>query len=163
MSSLLGTQYSITAGLIDPVAPETGRLLRRAVLDHVTSERRRAFPPVVHVGLPGVRVAELPLEDQELHALDHALRADALEAMARRLNLPSGTARAGDRSRCFVWLTRRGALEVQDSDLVWASAACTAASELDHPLAMVVVTRQGWRDPRTGLTRTWQRLRPPRS
>lgn len=158
-SLLDGSPSLLSAGLTDPVAPATGRLLRRAVLDHITSESRRAFPPVVHVGLPAATVASLPLKD---HHLDHALRADAIEAMARRVVVPRDAARADDAVSCLVWLTRRGALEVQDSDLGWASAACTAASELGRVLPMVVVTRQGWTDPRTGVTRTWQRLRPPR-
>ncbi|CAN5383368.1 hypothetical protein BH09ACT6_BH09ACT6_19020 [soil metagenome] len=134
----------------DPPAPE--RFLRRMVVDHVTSERRRTFPPVLHVGRPGLSVADLPLDDEPF---DHALRTDALEAMVRRLHDP-------DAPRPLVWLTRRGTLEAQDIDLRWSSAAQAAAAELSHDLPMVVVTRQGWRDPRTGAAHTWRRLRPDR-
>lgn len=158
--SLLDSHRSLAPGITEPVVPELGRLLRRAVLDHITSEHRRVYSPVAHVGLPGGIVASLPLEGQRL---DHALRADALEAMARRLRFSNRSAAPGAIPGPLMWLTRRGTLEVQDIDLMWASAARTAAFELDHELPMVVVTRQGWRDPWTGTTRIWQRLRPPRS
>jgi hypothetical protein len=142
--------------------PETqpaalGAVLRRAVLDHLTSEHRRVFPPSVHVGTPGVPGASVSLSPAD-RQLDHALRVDALQAMVRCVR------RQHDVTTPLVWLTRRGTLEVQDVDLAWTSAARTASAELDlpEPLPLVVVTRQGWHDPRTGATRTWRRLRPPR-
>lgn len=135
----------------EPVPPSLERLLRRAVLDHATSEPRRAFPPAVHVGVPGELTATLTLGDQRL---DHALRTDAVEAMVHRV-------RRGSRAP-LVWLTRRGELTVQDVDLAWHAAVGTAAAELDRPLPFVVVNRRSWRDPRTGVGRSWERLRPPR-
>lgn len=143
----------IGEGLTDPVPYALGRALRQAVLDHVTTERRRVFPPVVHLGRPGCPVATLALDERPI---DQALRTDVLEALHRRLR------GANDDESPLVWLTRRGNLEVQDIDLGWSSAARAASLELEVPLPMVVVTRQGWRDPRTGVTRTWRRLRPAR-
>lgn len=140
----------------EPPPPAPAASLRRAVLDHLTSEHRRVFPPAVHVGTPGVpgaAVALCPADDQ----LDHALRVDALEAMVRCVWQRGVTAP-------LAWLTRRGTLEVQDVDLAWTSAARAASTELAlaAPLPLVVVTRQGWHDPGTGAQRTWRRLRPPR-
>ncbi len=145
----------------------TERLLRQAVVDHVSAERRRVFAPVLHVGEPGARVVTLPLGeehvDQRLAAsLDHALRTDVLEAMVRRLGVDGADDSPGHPRAPLAWLTRRGPLDAQDLDLAWASAARSAAAELGHPLLLVVVTRRGWRDPVTGATRTWRRLRPRR-
>lgn len=147
------------AGLLDPLPHGLDQLLRRAVLDHVTSEHRRAYAPVIHAGLPGQTVASLSCDD---HRLDHALRTDALEALLRRLGRPVATGATDDWCLPFVWLTRRGSLELQDVDLLWSAASETAAAELGREVPMVVVTRQGWCNPRSGTTRTWRRLRPPR-
>ena len=96
--------------------------------------------------------------------LDHALRTDAVEAMLRSVGPPATSANPSGWGLPLVWLTRRGALEaLQDSDVAWLSATRTAAAELGREVPMVVVTRQGWRDPLTGTTRTWRRLRPTRS
>lgn len=146
-------------GLLDPLPHGLDRLLRRAVLDHVTSEHRRSHAPVIHAGLPGEAVTSLSWDN---HRLDHALRTDALEALLRRLDRPAATGAGTGWCLPFVWLTRRGTLELQDIDLLWSSAAGTAAAELGRAVPMVVVTRQGWCDPRSGTTRTWRRLRPPR-
>ena len=135
----------------EPVPPALERLLRQAVLDHVTTELRRAFPPAVHVGMPGGLATTLALGDQRL---DHSLRTDVLEAMVHRVRRGGPTP--------LVWLTRRGELSIADVDLVWLAAARTAAAELGRPLPFVVVNRRAWRDPGTGVGRTWQRLRPPR-
>lgn len=141
-------------GLVDPVPESLAHLLREAVLLHVTSERRRAFPPTVHLGSPGRGVTSVTSEDV---ALDHALRTDLLEAMLSRAR------RRGDVDEPLAWVTRSGTLEVQDADLAWRSAACSASRELGIDLPLVVVTRQGWRDPWTGTSRTWRRLRPRRA
>ncbi|WP_139980927.1 hypothetical protein [Nocardioides litoris] len=138
--------------MTEPVGRALEALLRRAVVDHGATERRRVHPPVVHVGLPGRPdgSARLELGDQRL---DHALRVDALEAMVRRVRrvVPAP----------LVWLTRSGDLEVRDVDLRWLAAARTAAAELATALPMVVVTRRAWRDPSTGVGRAWARPRPP--
>ena len=59
----------------------------------------------------------------------------------------------------WVWLTRSGELALHDLDVAWLAAAATAYAEAGADLTMVVVTRRGWRDPRSGVGRTWVRLR----
>ncbi len=125
------------------------RALRRAVLDHASHEHRRVFAPLLHVGVPGGEVAVLGLSGGE--STDHGLRCDLVAALLRRALRPGQPP--------LVWLTRSGGLDVEDVDLAWLAAARAACAEAGLPLTMVVVTRQGWRDPRSGVTRTWQRLR----
>lgn len=138
-------------GVPDPVPRDLGRLLRRAVLDHARSERRRVHLPLLHVGVPGgaERVLAVRPEDR----LDHALRADAVAAMRAVVS------RAGGPVEPLVWLTRTGPLELQDVDAQWLAAARAAYAEAGAPLVMVVAGRKGWWDPRSGARRTWQRLR----
>ena len=137
-------------GLSEPLDARLGALLRRAVLDHATNERRRAHPPVLHVGRPGGRVARLQLDIEE--PFDPGLRADVVAAMRRATVAQGG---AGP----MVWLTRTGDLQLQDVDARWVSAARAAYVEAGASLVLVVANRHGWRDPRSGLSRTWTRLR----
>ena len=130
--------------LADPVTPNDRRLLRAAVLDLVTNERRRSFPSVLHVGTPGGRAACL-VDDR---SWDHALRTEIVGALLRSLDDPP-----------WVWLTRTGTLTTQDVDLAWLAATVAAARERGADPAFVVVTRHGWRDPRTDTTREWRRIR----
>ncbi len=125
------------------------RVLRAAVQEHVTRERRRVHPPVLHVGVPGraARRFEVRPEDR----LDHALRVEVVQAMCRR-------SLARERVP-LVWLTREA--EGHDvEDLAWAAATAAAGGELGVSLDLVVVTRSSWRDPRTGVGRQWRRIRP---
>ena len=126
-------------------------LLRRLVLEHKAAERRRRFPPVLHLGGPGRpevgRVVENARDPADL--LDHALRCDLLEALLKR----------GAAGPVMTWLTRSGPLDVQDVDLAWLRVVVAVNGETGHALPYVVVTRDGWRDPRSGVGRTWQRLR----
>lgn len=140
---------SVAEGLHPPLSAPVQRALRRAVLDHATHEHRRVFAPLLHVGVPGGEVAVLGLSGGE-HT-DHGLRCDLVAALVRR------ALRLGPPP--LVWLTRSGGLDAEDVDLAWLAAARAAYAEAGLPLTMVVVTRQGWRDPRSGATRTWQRLR----
>lgn len=139
--------YDAAGGLREPVDRTVQRLLRRAVLDHAASERRRVFGPVLHVGVPGVRSRSFAVEEQ----LDHALRTDVVEAMMRpaveRAVVP------------MLWLTRRGTLAEHDVDHAWSAAVHAAGRELGLALGLVVVTRNSWHDPRTGVCRTWKRIR----
>jgi hypothetical protein len=135
-------------GLTEPVAPGLAALLRRAVLDHATSEPRRHFPARLHVGAPGGAQRVLALGDDET---DHSLRTDVVAAMLSR-----APARG---SGPVVWLTRPGELDLQDVDAQWLAAALAASGEAGRPLTMVVVNRHGWRDPRSGTARRWKRLR----
>lgn len=150
---VLGTVTGVE-GLCDPLARRTGLLLRQAVLDHKTSERRRVHPEVLHVGIPGGRVVCLGLD--EVEPSDPGLRTDVVAAL--RVRATQGAAE--EHQEPMVWLTRTGALELQDVDARWLAAARAAYHEAGAPLAFVVVNRHGWRDPRSGLSRTWARLRP---
>ncbi|WP_346386017.1 hypothetical protein [Nocardioides sp.] len=135
-------------GIREPVPRHLHALLRRAALDHAVSERRKVYLPLIHVGLPGRQETVFAVRPEELG--DHALRADLIAAMLRRVR--------GDRTP-IVWLTRTGSLELQDVDAQWLAGARTAYAETGAPLTMVVVNRRGWRDPRSGVGRTWSRLR----
>lgn len=138
-------------GIHEPVPRALQRVLRAAVLEHLTTEQRRSHPPVLHVGAPGraARRFEIGPGDR----LDHSLRVEVVEAMCR-----------ASLARDFVplvWLTR--VEEGHDvEDLAWAAAVGAAGGELGVSLDLVVVTRRWWRDPRTGVGRAWRRLRAPR-
>lgn len=136
-------------GISEPVDPALAAVLRRAVLEHVRVERRRSFAPLVHVGVPGGTEEVFAVVPGE--RLDHGLRADVLAALLQRSRRHGRVP--------LVWLTRPGPLDLQDVDAQWLSAARTAAAEAGLGLTLVVVTRQGWRDPRSGAGRVWKRLR----
>jgi len=123
--------------------------LRLAVLRFRATERRRSFSPVVHVGRPGGSNADFV--DLPEHRLDHALRTEVVAALLSR-------AQAVMRQP-VLWLTRPGLLQVEDVDLRWYAAARAAYGEARVPLALVVVTRTGWYDPRSEARREWRRLR----
>ena len=59
----------------------------------------------------------------------------------------------------MTWLTRPGGLELQDVDLAWLRVVAAVNGETGRSLPFVVVTRGGWRDPRSGVGRSWRRLR----
>jgi hypothetical protein len=145
-----GTLERVSAeeGIRDPVSRQLSELLRRAALDHALSERRKVYLPLVHVGLPGRRETVFAVRPEETG--DHALRADVIATMLRRVR---------GHETPLVWLTRTGGLELQDVDAQWLAGARTAYAEAGAPLTMVVVNRRGWRDPRSDLGRTWTRLR----
>jgi hypothetical protein len=141
-------------GLRDPVAHRTAALLRRAVLAHASGERRRVHAAALHVGVPGGPVTTLALD--ALERSDPGLRTDVVAALRVR----AAQSGAADHPDTLVWLSRAGGPELQDVDVQWLTAARAAYEEAGAPLTFVVVTRRGWRDPRTGLSRTWVRLRP---
>lgn len=136
-------------GLTEPLPREVHELLRRAVLDHVRSEHRRRFAPVLHVGSPVGAQGVFAVGPDE--RVDHALRTDVVAAMLRRTAVPGRAP--------LVWLTRSGDLDLEDVDAAWLAACRAAGAEAGLDPAVVVVTRRGWRDPRSGAGRTWQRLR----
>jgi hypothetical protein len=141
-------QVGAVAGAVEePVSRADQALLRRLVLDHKAAERRRQFPAVLHLGAPGR--SDAARVDESEAVLDQALRCDVLEAMLRR-------AAAGP---LMTWLTRPGDLDVQDVDLEWLRAVNAVNGETGRELPFVVVTRSGWRDPRTGVGRRWRRVR----
>lgn len=158
------------AGLVEPLPRVVESCLRTAVLQHAGSERRRRHPALLHVGTPGGREAVFGW-DADDGPLDHGLRTDVVAALLRR----SGPDRHPDRPAerrapsepgaprppwPVVWLTRPGELDLQDGDAAWLAAARAATGEAGLPLLLVTVNRHGWRDPRSGLARTWVRLRP---
>ena len=136
-------------GIPEPVDPTLATVLRRAVVEHVRTERRRTFPTLVHVGVPGGTEEVFAVVPEE--PMDHALRADVLAALLQRARRGSAVP--------MVWLTRPGELELQDVDAQWLAAARSAASEARVVLTLVVVTRSGWVDPRSGAHRVWKRMR----
>jgi hypothetical protein len=135
-------------GLSEPLPEHTRALLRGAVLEHATLERRRVYPPVLHVGVPGARATSLAVDSAG--PTDPGLRTDVVAALR---------VRAGAHPDQLVWLTRSGGLELQDVDAQWLAATRAAYDEAGAPLGFVVVNRRGWRDPRSGLGRTWARVR----
>lgn len=130
-----------------PIDRETHVVLRAAVLLLVEAAPARDFAPELHCGLPGrcVRRPDLP------RTADAGLHADVAVALLRR-----GLA-LGPRPR--LWLTRPGALSPHDDDLRWLGPTSWAASALGVHVGLVVVTRRGWFDPVSGVSREWRRLR----
>lgn len=143
----------MSEGLIEPLSDRLRDILRRAVLDHALAERRRVYAPLLHVGVPGGAEQVFAVLDD---TTDHALRCDVVAAMVR-------STRDTRRSEPvpLVWLTRRGDLDLQDVDADWVAAARAAYAEMNLPLVFVVVGRHGWRDPRSGASHSWRRLRAP--
>ena len=132
-----------------PLPPDTEAALRQAVLQLRSGERRRVFAPVLHVGWPGGPQASYAADAREL--FDQALRADLVAAMLRRVERPGIVP--------LVWVTRTGEHTLHDVDAAWLAAAGQAFGEAGRQLTLVVVTRQGWWDPRSGARRVWKRLR----
>ena len=145
----LGQGLAMTVAVEEPVPRPLLRLLRRAVLDLARSERRRRFPPTLHVGVPGGTQQRFDTAGENL---DHALRVDIVEAMIRRLARSPGPP--------LVWLTRPGPLEREDTDHGWLAAVLAASRELEVTTRFVLVCRTAWVDPVSGVGRTW--ARPPR-
>ena len=130
--------------LLDPVPVRDRRLLREAVLDLATTEHRHHFPALLHVGTPGGR--RVTVTDDR--TWDHGLRTELVGAVLRSLEDPA-----------WVWVTRVGPLSLQDVDVAWLGPTVTAAHERGADPAFVVVTRHGWRDPRSGVGQEWRRIR----
>jgi hypothetical protein len=149
--TICGRVPGVSVAIHEPVPDPLLGVLRRAVLDHASTETRRQYAPALHVGVPGGTAAafEIVPDDPD----DQALRVDVVEAMVRRVGRLPGTP--------LVWLTRPGVLQPEDTDLAWLAATRTAAAELGLAPHYVVVNRRAWIDPITGVGRVWQR--PPRS
>jgi hypothetical protein len=144
------------AGLTEPLDPALATALRAAALELRCRRRTRRFPPEVSVGRLGRpredRAAVVELADPG--ALDHTLRCEMAAALLARA--------LADEERPVAWLSRAGPLSWHDLDAAWWPALATAYAEAAVPLTAVVVTKTGWYDPRSGLTREWRRLRPRR-
>jgi hypothetical protein len=139
-------------GLREPLRAILRRRLRLAVVDLVVTEPRRRHPVVLHAGVPGGLRTDVEVGTEPA---DHGLRTDVVAALLRRVGRDEGA------EPPMLWLTRPGDLTYQDVDARWLAAALAATTEAALPLTMVVVTKRGWRDPRSGLSRTWVRLRVP--
>jgi hypothetical protein len=155
--------------LEEPLPRLEAATLRNAVLAFRINQRKRVFPTSVHVGELDGRVASFVLHDghgtgqratrsrcrsSEIDTVDGAQRTDIVATLIERY---AGVARAREP---VLWLTRPGEVgHPHDVDAAWLAAGVQAFAEAALPLTMVVVTRQGWYDPRSGVARRWRRLR----
>lgn len=136
--------------LREPVPAHERARWRVAVAElTVLTRGRRLFAPTLHAGAPGG--PQESFVPAPAHELDQALRTDLVVALLDRA-LTHGSAPA-------LWLTRCGELAVHDEDAAWLAATEGASLECELTLPLVIVTRRGWRDPRTGVRREWRRLR----
>ena len=124
-------------------------VFRSAVLSFKESAPRGRTPVALHVGVPdGSNECHVVRPGQ---GLDQALRTDIAAALLQRT--------AAQSPHRWAWLTRVGTLALHDADVLWSAAWYAACAEADVDVPLVVVTRAGWRDPRTGVGREWTRLR----
>jgi hypothetical protein len=132
------------------------RWLRARVMTLRAATRRRLFPGAVELVADGASAHEGPAAawcygDEPC---DHALRVDVLVRLLTD---------CGCRGLAAVNLVhvRPGPHEASDLDLGWAAAADAAAAISGVEVRTVlVVSRWGWLDLRTGDRRSWVRLRP---
>lgn len=130
---------------------ETRADLRLTVHQFRRSNRRRVFPPVLHVGALTGPAVHWPLEDDS-PAPDAGLRAEIASALLSRALL--------DHDRPAWWLTRVGVPEPHDLDLAWAPVLDRVSAEAGiEPRCIVVVTKAGWFEPLGDDRATWTRLR----
>lgn len=140
-------------GLTAPLPLSVRSLLRTAVAEHARGERRQLFPAHLHVGTPGALRVSTPIAEAPA---DFGTRVDLIHAMVRRAEAFDGSTPTGFP---WVWLTRSGSATPDDVDLSVLAPTMHAFAEADQRLTFVVVTRRGWHDPRSGLSRSWVRLR----
>lgn len=139
--------------LVDPVPAATLTLLRSGVLALRAETPRGRFTPYFCVGIPGGLHHRIP----EPTPVDHALRTETCAAL---LDAALADAAPTASVEPFAWLVRPGRCGIADVDMAWLSASLAAYGEVGLDPTMVVMTRQGWHDPRSGCSRTWARLRP---
>lgn len=143
-----------------PVAPLPRDLqsrLRLTVAGLRSTHRRRRFAPELHAGVPAGAYATagaVPQDQDE--AYDDGLRVEIVSALLLRAQaLCEGAAVGGP----LVWLTRTGPLAWHDLDAAWLGPALRAFGEAGLPAGFLVLTKEGWYDPRSGAGRSWIRLR----
>ena len=140
---------AITGALTEPLARPTAQLARRATLRHTREERRRRhFSPTLHAGDPAVQVRSVEIDA----AVDDALATDCVMALHRWARSVAG-------DDVLLWVTRPGDLAPGELDLTLVRAVDEAERELGVPVPLIVVVHHAWRDPRTGVSRHWVRLR----
>ncbi|MEO5661932.1 MAG: hypothetical protein ABIR39_01495 [Nocardioides sp.] len=132
-----------------PITRTEHSVFRAAVLEFKEATPRGRVPVSLLVGVPGRAVARHLVERGQL--LDQALRTDIAAALLQQTSA-AGTLR-------WAWLTRGGSLALHDADAAWSAAWYAACAEREVDVPFVVVTRTGWRDPRTDVRREWSRLR----
>ncbi|QIK76310.1 hypothetical protein [Nocardioides piscis] len=132
-----------------PITRVQHAVLRAAVIEFKEAHPRGGAPTALHVGTPGrAVVSHVVLPGPPL---DQALRTDIAAALLQRT--------ANAHPHRWAWLARVGSLAVHDADVAWAAAWYAACAEASTEVPLVVVTRTGWRDPRSGVGREWSRLR----
>lgn len=139
--------------LVDPLPRIVRSMLRSAVVEHARSERRLVFPAQLHVGTPGAFRVSTPIDEAPA---DFGTRVDLVHAMVRRAEIEGSTSGV---TPPWVWLTRSGPAHPDDFDLTVMAPALHAFGEAGQVLRYVVITRRGWHDPRSGVQRSWVRLR----
>ncbi len=137
--------------LREPVPVPLEDQLRTAVVEHRRSEVRREHPVGVHAGPPGGPRARFvapwpgpPGRAGGAEPLDHAARCDVV---GRLLDALPATPVP------LLWLTRPASHEDPDEDRAWLAAALGAAAERGVDPHWVIVTTEGWHDPRSGVLR----------
>lgn len=134
--------------------------LRSLVLAHHDVEHRRRHPPALHAAYPGHPHADLPLDVDDLARLDEALRVELWEGLVVRARWEAGLReRSPVPEGPWLWLTREGSLDDDEPDAVWLRSVHAAAAETGVLCPFVIVVRNGWRDPVSGVRRQWVRLR----
>ena len=135
--------------LVQPLPAETLAWWRATVLE-LRTDVRRVFAPLLHAGTPGGRNFTAPVRFEG--EVDQGLQVDLARVLIERAR--------GAGAFSALWLTRSGSLDLHDLDAMWCAASVRACREAGVDDTFVVVTRPGWRDPRSGVERTWKRLRP---
>lgn len=154
----------MTALLSPDPPPALARALRAAVVQVAARGPERVFAPTLSVGDPTgphasyvdrSRAAAVVTDGSG--RLDHALRTDVVSALLATVQRPDVAT-----AQPITWLARPSSHEEPDCERDWLAAATAAHAELGLPLVYVVVTRHGWRDPRSGAGRSWRRIRTRR-
>jgi hypothetical protein len=143
-----------------PLTRAHHRWLRSLVLAHHEAEHRRRHPPALHAAYPGRAHADLRLDANEVARLDEALRVDLWEGLVVRARWEAGLReRHPTPAGPWLWVTREGSLDDVDPDAAWVRSVHAAAAETGVRCPFVIVVRNGWRDPVSGVRRQWARLR----
>jgi hypothetical protein len=145
------TMVAMPAPPTDPPAA----WLRARVLALRTHTRCRVFPGSVEVVPADLAADGAPAAAWEYGGEpgDHALRVDVLVRLLT-------DCRCRGLRRVHVVHVRAGPHEPGDLDLGWAAAASVAGEVSGTDVAgVLMVSRWGWCDLRTGAGRTWVRLR----
>lgn len=143
--------------LLAPITRETHLALRAAVLDFREGEHRRRPPPALRMGVPGRLAASFVTDPDD--PPDPALAVDVVGALLQRSRRELAALPDQGGALPVTWLTRAGSLDAHDADMVWSAATRAAYAEAGLDATFVVVTRDGWLDPVTGVRREWRRLR----